>query len=125
MLNHRTEAMALSGVRDSIDGKSYFIGHGLQAIKDMDAGEEIFDNYSPLSETHLCTINILITFGFLEPERGYDCYEFTVNATFDGESKFVAEKIALFNAFGIPRTLSVTLRGSTLIQCANDFQKII
>jgi hypothetical protein len=86
----------------------------LQAIKDMDAGEEIFDNYSPLSETHLCTINILITFGFLEPERGYDCYEFTVNATFDGESKFVAEKIALFNAFGIPRTLSVTLRGSTL-----------
>ena len=114
MLNHRTEAMALSGVRDSIDGKSYFIGHGLQAIKDMDAGEEIFDNYSPLSDTHLCTINILITFGFLEPERGYDCYEFTVNATFDGESKFVAEKIALFNAFGIPRTLSVTLRGSTL-----------
>ena len=114
MLNHRTEAMALSGVRDTIDGKSYFIGHGLQAIKDMDAGEEIFDNYSPLSETHLCTINILITFGFLEPERGYDCYEFTVNATFDGESKFVAEKIALFNAFGIPRTLSVTLRGSTL-----------
>ena len=64
MLNHRTEAMALSGVRDSIDGKSYFIGHGLQAIKDMDAGEEIFDNYSPLSDTHLCTINILITFGF-------------------------------------------------------------
>ena len=37
--------------------------------------EEIFDNYSPLEDTELCTINILITFGFLEPLQGYDCYK--------------------------------------------------
>ena len=36
--------MALSGVRDSIDDE------GLQTIKDMDASEEIFDNYSPLAD---------------------------------------------------------------------------
>ena len=62
MLNHHTDAMALGGVQDTVDGESYLVGHGIKAIKDYDAGE-IFDNYSPLEDTELCTINILITFG--------------------------------------------------------------
>ena len=69
MLNHHTDAMALGGVQDTVNGESYLVGHGIKAIKDYDAGEEVFDNYSPLEDTELCTINILITFGFLEPTR--------------------------------------------------------
>jgi len=121
MLNHRTEAMALSGVRDSVDGKSYFIGHGLQAIKDMDAGEEVYDNYSPLPETDLCSINYLMTFGFIDPDPGYDCYEFTLNTTFNGDAKMNEYKLALFKAFGIPTRLTVRLRGSTINRMREHF----
>ena len=121
MLNHRTEAMALSGVRDNIDGKSFFIGHGLQAIKDMDAGEEVYDNYSPLPETDLCSINILMTFGFIDPDPGYDCYEFTLNNTLTSDPKMNEYKLALFKAFGIPTRLTVRLRGSTINRMRENF----
>ena len=121
MLNHRTGAMALTGVRDKIDGKYFFIGHGLQAIKDMDAGEEVYDNYSPLPETDLCSINILMTFGFVDPDPGYDCYEFTLNNTLTSDPKMNEYKLALFKAFGIPTRLTVRLRGSTINRMRENF----
>ena len=113
MLNHHTDAMALGGVQDTVDGESYLVGHGIKAIKDYDAGEEIFDNYSPLEDTELCTINILITFGFLEPLQGYDCYKFLVNASLEN-ADFRKEKRELFRLFGISPDLNVHLRGSNI-----------
>ena len=113
MLNHHTDAMALGGVQDTVNGESYLVGHGIKAIKDYDAGEEVFDNYSPLEDTELCTINILITFGFLEPLRGYDCYNFLVNASLE-KADLQKEKNELFGLFGISPNLDVRLRGSDI-----------
>ena len=74
---------------------------------------EVFDNYSPLEDTELCTINILITFGFLEPLRGYDCYNFLVNASLE-KADLQKEKNELFGLFGISPNLDVRLRGSDI-----------
>ena len=99
MLNHHTDAMALGGVQDTVDVKA-ICGHGIKAIKDYDAGEEIFDNYSPLEDTEFCTINILITDS--EPLQGYDCYKFLVNASLEN-ADFRKEKRNYFDYLNFTR----------------------
>ena len=112
MLNHRNFASALAAVTDD----TTLIGHGVPAYKDFAAGEEIFDNYSPFERKEVCNINLMITFGFIDPHPGYDCFKVRMSVDWK-KHEFVDMKKQLLESskFDISQgSVSFTLQGSTL-----------
>lgn len=118
MLNHQSDAAALTGIVD-VDpdtNETVTIGHGLQALQHLKAGDQIYDNYSPAGQSTLCNINLLLTFGFIDPDPEYDCFTFHMDVNFTGDN-FGAEKLDLLRSFEIfpskTGKYDFTFRGST------------
>ena len=118
MLNHRSDAAALTGIVDFDPNfnESVGVGHGLQALQHLKAGDQIYDNYSPAGMTTLCNINLMLTFGFIDPDPEYDCFTFHIELQLENE-KFAKEQKELLRLFEIIPSKTgkydFTFRGST------------
>lgn len=121
LFNHRSDGASLAAVfREGNEGdeagaeqqERERIGTGMEALRDFEKGEEVYDTYSPLDsdEPQHCNSDMLLLYGFLDPNPRFDCFRIRISLNLT-DAKMAEEKADVIRAFNVSCSSTVVLRG--------------